>query len=221
VDDAALPSPADPAAPAGTSPWLVVASAHAPASGEVRLRDPRRGEFRLPLATLTAARSAFRPLKHRAAVVRPSSRAFDLPVAVKEALRATAANMLEPEMRNFGLPGLTKWAEELADERGKRGWTALFCGDTRAGALAAIACAANEAVSGRRLYAAFLREAGEALAEPALANAAPGYETSAERWRALARAAERDTEFVALAAHVHEIETAERAAMRPLADWAA
>ena len=46
----------------------------------------------------------------------------DLAGAAAAGIADALAGMVDPPMRNFGLPGLAKWAELLTDTRDAKGW---------------------------------------------------------------------------------------------------
>lgn len=221
VDGSALPPGSAPNTLTGTSPALVVAHGYGSRPDDVGLFSAGRGDFSLPLTDLSHARASLRAMKHRAATVSGPADGYNVAPALRSAFAATVANMMSPEMRNFGLPGIAKWADELSDTRTKQGWTAIFGSGHSRDAIDAIRRAAVVAAAQRRLYAAFLREASSVVNSLDPIAAATGYDTAAAAWDALAEAAAPPAELAVLATHVHEIEAAERAAIRPLADWSA
>src|SRR5215203_160218 len=89
-----------------------------PATAERQLRAAL-DQGRLVLATVDPAR-----LPHRG--VPP-----DLAAAAAAGIADTRAGMLDPPMRNFGVPGLAKWAELLTAPRDPKGWPRLLAAPGR------------------------------------------------------------------------------------------
>jgi hypothetical protein len=161
------------------------------------------GRSRRPLSlrrkAFEAARSSLGVPKSRAVIVGRPDREPDLPASLLQALRETRDQMARgidvgPFRGNFGLAGLEKWADRLADETDRRGWPRFFpLGRDLLAALLAVFVQIELRGRGggafRALYADFLEEAAPILRRRKLAEAAEPFRRSARAWRSLARAA--------------------------------
>jgi hypothetical protein len=146
-----------------------------------------------------AARAANRKSKHRMLVVESGPQQVDLAPAVRASIGVTVHDLVEDVMPNnfagnFGLRGLAKWADAVADRTTKTGWARLF--GSSAAHVSAMQrlhdCLTTEYSSPgamRPLYADFLTRAAELLDEPALREAAGLYARAGELWAAIADAA--------------------------------
>jgi uncharacterized protein DUF4872 len=142
--------------------------------------------------------------------VRPPERDVDLAAAVRDAVATTCAHLTGPVLGNsfdvnFGLSGMRRLAEQLADANGKKGWAsrfadpqALFMGLRRLHDCLEVEYTGPGAT--RPLYAAFLAEAAVVVGEPAYDEAAGLFARSAELWSAVASAA-MSTDVPALAGY--------------------
>jgi Domain of unknown function (DUF4872) len=102
--------------------------------------------------------------------------------------------MLEPPMRNFGIPGLAKWSQLLTTPRNPKGWPRLL--EAPGGQFQLLTWLydwVETAGTGggffRAMYAEFLEEAAGPLDRPELAELAGQYRELAAAWTALAEAA--------------------------------
>lgn len=140
---------------------------------------------------LAAARAATKSARHRLVTIERPQRYAGLLDAVTSGLRDCVSSMLEPPLRNLGLPGLEKWANLLVDHTDPKSWATVFPpGVPLFDALvAAYNGVAGEGTGGdalRGLYAEFLQEAGAALDAPDLLEAAAHARLSARLWRQFA-----------------------------------
>jgi hypothetical protein len=191
VDPTALPWYGLPPTLAGMMPCSVVVRLEGDGPAVVDLAP---GPVPLSWAELAAARASVRSAKHRLVAVEPPAAPADLAQAVTSGIRDTWRGMLEPPMRNFGLPALAKWAELLVDERDRKGWPTVFPPGPRLyDALAWVVYWIEASGTGggafRRMYAGFLDEAAGVLGRPELHELAGGYRELAAGWTALAEAA--------------------------------
>lgn len=123
----------------------------------------------------------------------------DLRPALGAGLRATVAGMTEPVLGNafdvnFGLRGLRRWAERVADP-GADGWARLFASSDvwRTRLIQCINIEYTAPVAGRPLFARLLRQAG-------YTESAIHFEDSSAAWREITGTAEggsRDVEGLA------------------------
>jgi hypothetical protein len=102
--------------------------------------------------------------------------------------------MLEPPMRNFGVPGLAKWAELLTAGRDPKGWPRMLDAPGRQFQLLTwlydwVETAGTGGGFFRAMYAEFLEQAAGPLERPELAGLADDYRELAAAWTALAEAA--------------------------------
>jgi hypothetical protein len=105
-------------------------------------------------------------------------------------IAVTWRGMLEPPMRNFGVPGLAKWADLLTAPRDPKGWPRLLEPPDRQVQLLTWLDDWVETGTGggffRTMYAEFLEEAAGLLEQPELARLAGDYRELAAAWSALA-----------------------------------
>ncbi|MGA7204831.1 MAG: BtrH N-terminal domain-containing protein [Specibacter sp.] len=158
--------------------------------------------------------------------------------AVGETVEALLAETAPPGIpqgyaKNFGLAGMTSWAQRLSDTSTKRGWPRIFADPVRAaqglGMLHGLLVGNRYSGPGalRPLYAQFLREVaagGGAGVEPStqvLADAAEQYEQLGAHWDRLATlvGAVREPDFAAMAGAVEAIAALEAEAARSLRSW--
>jgi hypothetical protein len=145
-------------------------------------------------AELADARAGVRSVKHRLVVAEAPAGPVDLAGAAAAGIADTWAGMLEPPMRNFGAPGLAKWADLLTDTRDPRGWPRLMEAPGRQFQLLTwlydwVETAGTGGGFFRAMYAEFLEEAAVPLQRPELATLAGDYRELAAAWTALAEAA--------------------------------
>jgi hypothetical protein len=144
-------------------------------------------------AELAEARAGVRSVKHRLVLAEPAG-PVDLAGAVAAGIADTVRGMVGPPLRNFGLPGLAKWADLLTDARDPKGWPRLLA-DPRARFqfLTRLFDWVETAGTGggffRGLYAEFLEQAAARLGRADLTGPAGGYRELAGAWTALATAA--------------------------------
>jgi hypothetical protein len=145
-------------------------------------------------AELAEARAGVRSVKHRLVVAEPPAGPIELAGAAAAGIADACAGMLDPPMRNFGAPGLVKWAELLTSTRDPRGWPRLLAAPGRQFQLLTwlydwVETAGTGGGFFRAMYADFLEEAAGPLERPELAGLAGDYRELAAAWTALAEAA--------------------------------
>jgi hypothetical protein len=197
VDRAALPYQAWADDQAGATPHDVVVAGRR--DDVLLLDDDCLSPTPVTAATMAAARAGHRASKHRMVVVPPGPNRVDLATAVPAALRVTVHDLTEDVMPggfagNFGLRGMAKWADAVADRRTKKGWSRLFdSGPALATALRRLHdCLTFDHSSPgamRPLYADFLDRAGTVLDSPALREAGDRYAAAGAVWAQLAEEA--------------------------------
>jgi hypothetical protein len=148
-------------------------------------------------AELAEARAGVRSARHRLVVAEPPPGPVDLAGAAAAGIADTWPGMLEPPMRNFGVPGLAKWAELLTAGRDPKGWPRLLEPPGRQFQLltwlyAWVETAGTGGGFFRRMYAEFLEQAAGPLDRPGLARLAGDYRRLADAWTGLAEAAVAD-----------------------------
>ena len=202
---------------------------------------------RISTAALAAARSSRKADKHWQAHVVTGSRALAEEMVgevlttsvVRAAMAQTAQELLSLQAppgvppgyaKNFGILGMSTWAQRLSDSSSKHGWMRIFGGPQRSmvgmGMLHGLL--AGRRVSGpgalRPLYAQFLREVaaiGEAVSgveRGSLLEAAAQYDSLGAHWDALIDVvgAPGEPDFAAMAAQVEAIAVLENAAAEAL-----
>jgi hypothetical protein len=145
-------------------------------------------------AELAEARAGIRPAKHRLIVADAPAGPADLPGAAAAGIADTWAGMLDPPMRNFGVPGLAKWAELLTAPRDPKGWPRLLAAPGRQHQLLTwlydwVETADTGGGFFRSMYAEFLEEAAGPLGRPGLTTLAGSYRELATAWTVLAETA--------------------------------
>jgi Domain of unknown function (DUF4872)/Butirosin biosynthesis protein H, N-terminal len=210
VDRGGLPWHGQPACAPYADPYDVMVCGIDDDGGQVWIDDETVRANPLPLADFEAAWAAHRKSRHALLPVRPPAREVDLAAAVRDAVTTTCAHLTGPVLGNsfdvnFGLSGMRRLAEQLADPTGKMGWASRFA-DPRAlfvGLRRLHDCLEVEYTgpgATRPLYAAFLTEAADVVGEPAYDEAAGLFARSGELWSAVAAAALPD-DVPALAAY--------------------
>lgn len=181
----------------GSDPYdVVVAGRH---GGIVLFDDDSLDPVPVPGDAFAAARAAHRKSRHRMVVVDPPAAPVDLAPAVRASLAVTVHDLTEDVMPgnfagSFGLRGLAKWADAVADRRTRNGRARLFdSGPAFGHAMRRLYdCLTFDHSSPgamRAPYADFLTEAADLLGDPALGEAAARYERAATVWVDLADAA--------------------------------
>ena len=191
VDGARLPSRAVPPELPGMTPQDVL----------VELRDDQPVLWDLapvpvPVtwAELAEARAGVRSARHRLVVADAPARPVDLPGAAAAGIADTWTGMLDPPMRNFGVPGLAKWADLLTAPRDPKGWPRLLAAPGRQLQLLTwlydwVETAGTGGGFFRSMYAEFLEEAAGPLGRPGLTTLAGSYRELATAWTTLAETA--------------------------------
>jgi hypothetical protein len=163
------------------------------ADGQPLLWDLAPAPFPVTWAELAEARAGVRSARHRLVVAEPPERPVDLAGAAAAGIADTWAGMLEPPMRNFGVPGLVKWAELLTAPRAPKGWPRLLDPPGRQFQLLTwlydwVETAGTGGGFFRAMYAEFLKAAAGPLGRPELAGLAADLRELAAAWTALAGA---------------------------------
>jgi Domain of unknown function (DUF4872)/Butirosin biosynthesis protein H, N-terminal len=145
-------------------------------------------------AELAEARAGVASARHRLVVAGPPPGPADLAGAAAAGIADTWRGMLEPPMRNFGVPGLAKWAELLTAPRDPKGWPRLLEPPGRQVQLLTwlydwVETAGTGGGFFRAMYAEFLEAAAGPLERTELARLAGDYRELAAAWTALARTA--------------------------------
>jgi hypothetical protein len=150
----------------------------------------------VPAGTFAAARAGHRKSRHRMLVLEDGATRVDVAAAVRSAVAVTVHDLTEDVMPgnfagNFGLRGLAKWADAVADRRGAKSWFRLFdSGPAFGHALRRLHdCLTFDHSSPgamRPLYADFLASAATLTGDPALGEAADGYARAGELWAGIA-----------------------------------
>ena len=81
------------------------------------LWDLAPAPFPVTWAELAEARAGIASARHRLVVAESPPGPVDLAGAVAAGIAVTWRGMLEPPMRNFGVPGLARWADLLTAPR--------------------------------------------------------------------------------------------------------
>jgi len=143
---------------------------------------------------LAVARPAIVSLRSRTLVIDPPSRPPDLRKAVKDGIQACVISMTKPPIANYGLAGIAKWADLVANPKDAKGWPrVLSAGRPLYDALARVYQYLEVEGAGggafRSMYADFLDEASDLLDTASLRDVARLYREAAAAWTDLAEAA--------------------------------
>jgi hypothetical protein len=162
--------------------------------GQPLLWDLAPAPIPVTWAELAEARAGVRSAKHRLVVAEAPDGPVDLAGAAAAGIADTWPGMLEPPMRNFGVPGLAKWAGLLTAARDPKGWPALLDAPGRQFQLLTwlydwVETAGTGGGFFRAMYAEFLEEAAGPLGWPVLTELAGDYRELAAAWTALAETA--------------------------------
>src|SRR4029453_8176663 len=131
-------------------------------------------------AELAEARAGVAPARHRLVVAELPPGAVDLAGAAAAGIADTWRGMLDPPMRNFGVPGLAKWAELLTAPRAPKGWPRLLDAPGRQVQLLTwlydwVETAGTGGGFFRAMYAEFLEAAAGPLGRPGAARVVRGH----------------------------------------------
>jgi hypothetical protein len=175
----------------GMTPQDVLVEAR---DGQPLLWDLAPAPIPVTWTELAEARAGVRSAKHRLVVAEAPQGPVDLAGAAAAGIADAWAGMLAPPMRNFGVPGLAKWAELLTATRDPKGWPRLLDAPCRQFQLLTwlydwVETAGTGGGFFRAMYAEFLEEAAGPLGRAGLAGLAGGYRELAAAWTALAEAA--------------------------------
>jgi len=158
--------------------------------GDPRLWDLAPAPIPVTWAELAEARAQIASARHRMVVAEPHPGPVDLARAAAAGIAVTWRGMLEPPMRNFGVPGLAKWADLLTAPRDPKGWPRLLAPADQQGQLLTWLDDWVETGTGggffRVMYAEFLEEVAGPLERPQLTGLAGDYRELAAAWSALA-----------------------------------
>jgi len=191
VDGARLPSRAVPPELPGMTPQDVLVELR---DGQPVLWDLAPVPVPVTWAELAEARAGVRSARHRLVVADAPARPVDLPGAAAAGIADTWTGMLDPPMRNFGVPGLAKWADLLTAPRDPKGWPRLLAAPGRQLQLLTwlydwVETAGTGGGFFRSMYAEFLEEAAGPLGRPGLTTLAGSYRELATAWTTLAETA--------------------------------
>ncbi|MEZ5988706.1 MAG: DUF4872 domain-containing protein [Planctomycetota bacterium] len=164
--------------------------------GEVEVADLPGAALRLAADALAKARGAICTHKNRQLTIEPAGKALTktaVEAAVRAGLDACITDLREPRIKTFGLPGLERFARQVANTKAKDGWPRFFADGKLYWPLKdCFATIETEGTGGglmRPLFASFLDAAAKVLGKPGLKQVAKTYRRLGKRWTALAEAA--------------------------------
>lgn len=181
----------DPAAAMmGCSAWALVVHRLDEELQEVHVADLAKESVRIPIATLSTARSAVCTHKNRTMTFEPprSLSAATVAKAYRDGIASCVAAQKKPRIKTFSLAGLEAASKLIANFTGKQGWLKLF-GKRMFWPLKDVFITVEIADGGglmRPMYAEFLDEAASATGNRALAECAGDYRKLGEAWRRFA-----------------------------------
>ena len=169
-------------------------------NGDLWLDDRSVRPLRISRELLDEARGRYRKGKHRLWTFETDAGSASgggpsLERAVIDAVRDTVTSFRKapyPKFAaNFGLRGLEKWAGLVTDPKDPKGWPKVFASSESfyAGLRRVHECIEHDhtaPAAGRPLYADFLEEAASFSGNAALADVAPSFRASGERFRRIA-----------------------------------
>ena len=166
-------------------------------NNRVCLDDRAATPLHLTPSQLAVSRAAITSLKNRILTIKAPAKPADLKQAIHAGIRDCCDEMLDPKIKNFGLPSLEKWADLITDTKDKKGWPQVFKPGLHLyrallGTYHQIENGGTGGSAFRTMYADFLDEAATVLdkkSQPVLRDAALQYRKSAKLWSALAKAA--------------------------------
>lgn len=162
-------------------------------SGEAFIADRANSPLKVKLEELSAARSSvYKPFPPKGKLLRvePPRDGVSLETlqrAVVRGINDCCRRMLNPPIANFGLKGLKKWADLVANPKNKKGWPNVFKAGLSlyAGLMYVFVSIEISGTGGgafRKMYADFLSEASDVLDEPGLKEVVGIYRESAKLW---------------------------------------
>jgi len=162
--------------------------------GVVDLSDRPSSPVTVTTDELRRARETSWSPKYRAATVEAPAAVSDPRTAALEGIRSCVEQMTTGlGIANFGLRGMQKWATMLLSSKEKKSWLKIF---PPGGGLYCALFSIYEQICSRgavgaacrTLFADFLQESAELLAQPALREVAAQYRELERSWRELASA---------------------------------
>jgi hypothetical protein len=171
--------------------YTVVAYDFDAAAGNYSLSDLSEKPIAVPSKELIAARDrvAARKRKNRILTIKPGVALDDLNLAaaISQGIEACIDVMLHPEMTNFGLSSLDKWADLVVNSKDKKGWPNVFARDIDLYKALSQTYYWPELFgtgggAARPMFADFLNEASAALKKPALKQVAGRYRELGRLW---------------------------------------
>ncbi len=162
-------------------------------AGTVRIADLTDEPVEVSREDFAAARARIGKQKNRLLWLEGAPKPFELRRAVDDALSACREKLLKQRMRNFTLDTFEDWSDRLEVKKGKESWAVMFPPGHRlfAGLRWGHEYIEYDGTGGglcRPLFAAFLIEAGAALKDEQLTQAAEAYRALGEEWSGLADA---------------------------------
>jgi hypothetical protein len=192
VDAAQLPHRAMPESWSGGAYHVI--TVYATRGDDAVIGDRSDQPITLPLDALRNARHRIAKFKHRLLTV-PDTRAKpELVPLVRDGLRACHAGLVEQRSSNFRLESIRIWGDRLHGSKDRESWERVFAPGRRLwrGLVSIYDFIEHYGTGGglcRPLFADFLAEAGEAIADARLRSLASRYAELGRDWTALAYAA--------------------------------
>jgi hypothetical protein len=199
VDAMSLPHRAVPGALSGSGYHVITVYGIDETAGTASIGDLTDAPISISLADLAQARARIKKDKNRLLSIPPSKPEIDLPVLVREGLRAchgglAGAGGVKSAATNFSLKALSIWAERLHGSQDRECWERVFARGPRLwqGLIGVYDFIEHHGSGGglcRPLFAEFLTEAADACADSRLGELATRYGELGRAWSALADAA--------------------------------
>ena len=125
------------------------------------------------------------PAKNKLLEIKYPAKLASLEDGIKAAITESCNQMLKPPIKNSGLSGIKKWADEVVK------WPEQFKGMNLFSCLFSLFVYCEFGTGGgfRPMYAQFLKEASSILNEPALNDVAAMFDKSGKVWREITTAA--------------------------------
>lgn len=167
-------------------------------NNKVYISDRSRKPLNVTIEDLRKARSSkyapFTPKNKMLKIKKYPSKISNLDKAIKESIKSSCQNMLNPPIRNIGLSGMKKWADVISKWPEQSKGTSFF--NCLYNTFIYIEIGGTGGSAFRPMYAKFLEEADSIINKPELNEIATIFQKSGRLWNEIATAALPDSWLV-------------------------